>query len=220
VPSAVPLLSQVFGSNRMALAPDGQSLAFASGDVFAASVFAIDVDSGATQLTVTGAIGVKPDRFSPDSARLGVVTGSGVAAWRLADQMLDATYPGGAVNVFNAAMSPDWSVVAGILTPTQTFGEWRTSDGTQILNLPNAFNSPGVAGLSTNGAIVGARLFTLHTHATDFSAIAVVDVATSETMRLFGAASTGAPSTRQLQIGPSGDRLYTLESPVVAVWCR
>ena len=220
VPSAVPLLSQVFGSNRMALSPDGQSLAFASGDVFAASVFAIDVDSGATQLTVTGAIGVKPDRFSPDSARLGVVTGSGVAAWRLADQMLDATYPGGSVTIFNAAMSPDWSVVAGILTPAQTFGEWRTSDGTQILNLPNAFNSPGVAGFSTTGAIVGARLFTLHTHATDFSAIVVVDVPTSETMRIFGAASTGAPSTRQLQIGPNGDRLYTLESPVVAVWCR
>jgi hypothetical protein len=221
VPSAVPLLSQVSGAgDRIALSPDGLSLAFAAGDVFSASVQAIDVDSGATRLTVTGAIGVRPDRFSPDSARLGVVTGSGVAAWRLADQMLDATYPGGGRSVFNAAMSPDWSVVAGILTPAQTFGEWRTSDGVQVLNLPNAFNSPGVAGLSTNGGIVGARLFTLHTHSTDFSAIAVVDVATSQTMRLFGAASTGAPASRQLQIGPGGDRLYTLESPVVAVWCR
>jgi len=171
-------------------------------------------------LTVTNALGVKPDRFSPDSARLGVVTGSGVEAWRLADQMLDATYPGGGRTVINAAMSPDWSVVAGILTPAQTFGEWRTSDGVQIINLPDAFNSPGVAGLSRNGAILGAQLFSLHTHATDFDAIVVVDVPTAQTLRIFGAAATGAPSSRQLQIGPGGDRLYTLESPVVAVWCR
>jgi len=222
VPSAAPLLmSQVFGSgSRIALSPDGQSLAFAAGDVFAASVLAIDVDSGATRLTVTGAIGVRPDRFSPDSGRLGVVTGNGVDAWRLSDQMLDATYPGGGLSVFNAALSPDWSVVGGILSPAQTFGVWRTVDRVRILNLPNAFNSPGVAGFSTNGLIVGARLFTLHTHATDFSAIAVVDVPTGQTMRLFGAASTGAPSSRHLYIGAAGARIYTLESPVVAVWCR
>ena len=220
VPSAAPLLSQVFGSTRIALSPDGQLLAFSSGDVFAASVMAIAVDSGATRLTVTSALGVKPDRFSPDSARLGVVTGSGVEAWRLADQMLDATYPGGGRTVINAAMSPDWSVVAGILTPAQTFGEWRTSDGVQILTLPDAFNSPGVAGLSRNGTILGAKLFSLHTHATDFDAIVVVDVPTAQRLRIFAAAAAGAPSSRQLQIGPGGDRLYTLESPVVAVWCR
>ena len=68
--------------------------------------------------------------------------------------------------------------------------------------------------------IVGARLFVLHTHATDFSAIYFIDVPTGQTLRLFGAASTGAPAGRQLQIGPGGDRIYTLESPVVAVWCR
>jgi len=220
VPSGVPLLSQVFGARRIALSPDGQSLAFAGADVFAPSVVAIAVDSGATRLTVTNALGVTPDRFSPDSARLGVVTGSGVDAWRLADQMLDATYPGGGRTVINAAMSPDWSVVAGILMPAQTFGEWRTSDGVQLINLPDAFNSPGVAGLSRNAAILGAKLFSLHTHATDFDAIVVVDVPTAQTLRIFGAAATGAPSSRQLQIGPGGDRLFTLESPVVAVWCR
>jgi hypothetical protein len=221
VPSAAPLLPQVAASGeRIALSPDGQSLAFATGDPFTAStVLAIDVDSGATRLTVMGPFGLRPDRFSPDSGRLGVVTGDGIAAWRLSDQMLDASYPQG-VSVTNAALSPDWSVVAGIRTSTQSFGVWRTADGVQILDRPNAFNSPGVAGFSRDGAVVGARLFVLHTHATDYSAIVLIDVATGQTLRVFGAVSSGAPASRQLQVGAGAARIYTLESPVVAVWCR
>jgi WD40 repeat protein len=203
--------------SRLALSPDGNSVSFvAPGPVVASTLLAIDVDSGTTRLTINGPFGIQPDRFSPDSARLAVRTDTGIDAWRLADQMIDATYPPGGAIVLNAALSPDWSVVGGIRATTQTFGVWRTTDGAQILDLPGGSNSPGVAGFSRDGSLVGAAIFVLHTHAVDFTAIFVVDVATGQTHRLFGA----SPGRRQLQIGPGGDRLYTLESPVVAVWCR
>ena len=59
--------------------------------------------------------------------------------------------------------------------------------------------------------------FVVHTHATDYDALAVTETATGTLLRQFGATIGVEPLAIS---SPGGERLYTPEGPDVAVWCR
>ena len=105
VPSAAPLLSQVFGSRRHR-AVTRRPIAGVHRGRCVHSVGGGDrrrqrrhpIDRHRRDRRAGGSV-------QPDSARLGVVTGTGVDAWRLSDQMLDASYPPGAKRLQRRAVT-------------------------------------------------------------------------------------------------------------------
>jgi len=127
--------------------------------------------------------------------------------------------------------TPDGKLGAGTGDPAALFHLWSEPDGGALcapavsgspapaLASLGAFLDPFVTQMLTSddGSIVITDPIVLHTHATDWNALNVANVADGSTLRVFGAASDG----RSIAIShPSGARLYTTQGPDVAVWCR
>jgi WD40 repeat protein len=204
----------------VSVSPNGRWLAFVSSRSFVtgAVIPVVRVDTGVVAFTITGAEVVDVDHFSPDSTRLGVATSNGIEDWVIATGMHETTFPPAMTGLTGADMSPDWSVV-GAQTQTPALDVWR-ADGTLLLSIPDNATASRVAGFSPDGALVAAELFDLHDHSTNFTAIHIVDVASGFEERLFGAIGDGLQPPRQVVISNDGARLFSLESPVVAVWCQ
>jgi hypothetical protein len=171
---------------------------------------------GAVQLELTEGNGV--DRYSPDSKRLAVRTSEGVEVWRLDDAVLDATYPLGA-EASSAVLSPDWSVTASIVSSSTTgttgLRLLGTTSGALLAEMAtSSWRAPPI--LSTDGSIVAVTDYITHTHGVDWEALRIVDAPTGVTQRQFGANYGSGVAA----FGRDGARLFTLEPPVVAVWCR
>jgi hypothetical protein len=111
------------------------------------------------------------------------------------------------------------------------FHFWRETDGTELCGPPaDASSAPALESLGTpgpvqeggtatsaDGGLTVTAAFVVHTHATNYDALAVTDTATGARLRQFGATIGVEP----LAISrPSGDRLYTPLGPDVAVLCR
>src|SRR4029077_11890231 len=89
-------------------------VAFSDGSDMANTLTVISVDTGDTALALPT---LQADSFSPDSKRLAVVAAYGMQIWDLATGAADATYGMGGAPLRNAALSPDWSVMGGIVIP-------------------------------------------------------------------------------------------------------
>jgi len=202
---------------ELALSPDGRSLAFDPRTSFdqMPGVRSVSVDTGATELEVaSGTMSLIVGRYSPDSSRLAIRDNSGIEVWRIADQTREASYPTGQAAML-AVLSPDWSLITGVTTAPWGVGIWRTSDSALLLHLPIDVEAvpPGFA---FGGSIVAHHDYVIHTHAMDWDALHIRDLTTGSTLRVFGATSESRP----LAMGLDGFRVFTLEAPNVAVWCR
>ena len=135
-------------------------------------------------------------------------------------------YPLGALT-----WSGDGRFGAGTGDPAGLFHFWREADDTQLCGpaadttLAPALASLGTAGpagenqsaTSADGSLTVSSAFVVHTHATNYDALAVTDTASATLLRQFGAMD----GTESIAIStPSGARLYTPQGPDVAVWCR
>jgi hypothetical protein len=127
--------------------------------------------------------------------------------------------------------SADGRFGAGTGDPAALFHDWREADDAQLCG-PGAdstvapalasLGTPGPAGenqsvTSADGTITVSSTFVVHTHATNYDALAVKDTATGALLRQFPATIGTEPIAIS---APSGDRLYTPQGPDVAVWCR
>ena len=93
------------------------------------------------------------------------------------------------------------------------FGVWRLADATaHWLTSGNSDGAP--AWFSADGDVVAARLFALHTHASNYHAFNVWAAASGDRLRLFGA------DVRALAASADGGRLATREGWGLALWCR
>ena len=130
-----------------------------------------------------------------------------------------------------ATWSADGRFGAGTGDPASLFHFWREADGAQ-LGAPAAdattapplasLGTPGPAGApasvtSADGTVTVTASFVVHTHATDYDALAVTETASGTLLRQFGATIGVEPLAIS---SPGGERLYTPEGPDVAVWCR
>jgi len=127
--------------------------------------------------------------------------------------------------------SGDGRFGAGTGDPAALFHFWREADDSQLCGpaadttLAPALASLGTAGpagenqsaTSADGSLTVSSAFVVHTHATNYDALAVTDSASATLLRQFGAMN----GTESIAIStPSGARLYTPQGPDVAVWCR
>jgi WD40 repeat protein len=137
-----------------------------------------------------------------------------------------ASYPLTAVT-----WSDDGRFGAGTGDPASLFHFWREADGAQLCAPgADATTAPSLASLGTpgpmragesvtspDGSVTVTASFVVHTHATDYDALAVTETATGTLLRQFGATVDVEPIAIS---SPGGERLYTPEGPDVAVWCR
>ena len=123
----------------------------------------------------------------------------------------------GGATIHDAAVSPDGALIAGTILDANggdtRFGVWRLADATaQWLTSGNSDGAP--AWFSTDGGLVAARLFALHTHASNYHAFNIWSAASGDRLRLFGA------DVRALAVSADGRQLATREGWGLALWCR
>jgi WD40 repeat protein len=174
---------------------------------------------------------------SPAGDLVGSVVSNTTSWWNPATGAIVQTSP---YPLFALTWSGDGRFGAGTGDPAAAlFHFWREADDAQLCGPPAdttfapALSLLGTAGpvgenlsaTSADGSVTVSSAFVVHTHATNYDALAVTDTATGTLLRQFGAmigTQTIAIST------PSGDRLYTSQgAPDVAqgvadlaVWCR
>jgi WD40 repeat protein len=129
------------------------------------------------------------------------------------------------------AWSGDGRFGGGSGDPAALFHFWREAGDAQLCGPPSDTTSaPTLASLGTagpagenqsvtsaDGSLTVSSAFVVHTHATNYDALAVTDTATAVLLRQFGATIGTEPIAIS---APSGDRLYTPQGADVAVWCR
>jgi WD40 repeat protein len=127
--------------------------------------------------------------------------------------------------------SADGRFGAGTGDPNALFHVWRESDDGQLCGPPAdrtsapalaTLGTPGPAGesqsvTSSDGAVTVTSAAVIHTHATNYDALAVTAGVGGPLLRQFGATVGTQPSAIS---NPSGDRLFTSQGADVAVWCR
>jgi len=126
--------------------------------------------------------------------------------------------------------TPDGKLGAGTGDPAALFHLWSEPAGAALcapvvsgapapgLDSEGAFFDPLAMQMLTSddGSVVITNPVVLHAHATDWNALNVANPDGS-TLRVFGA----VPEGRAISIAhPSGARLYTVQGPDIAVWCR
>jgi hypothetical protein len=131
-----------------------------------------------------------------------------------------------------ATWSADGRVGAGTGDPTSLFHLWREADGASLcappadtttapplasLGTSGPVGAPPVSVTSADGSVTLSASNVVHTHATDYFALAVTETASGTLLRQFGARIGGQPIALS---SPGGDRLFTPEGPGIAVWCR
>lgn len=130
-----------------------------------------------------------------------------------------------------ATWSSDGRFGAGMGDPARLFHFWREADAAQLCAPPaDTTSAPPLASLGTpgptqvmqtatsaDGAVTVTAAFVVHTHATDYDAVAVTDTASGTLLRQFGATIGVEPMAIS---SPTGERLYTPEGSDIAVWCR
>ncbi|HEX3902672.1 MAG TPA: hypothetical protein VH853_07460 [Polyangia bacterium] len=135
-------------------------------------------------------------------------------------------YPLGALT-----WSADGRFGAGTGDPAALFHFWREADDAQLCgpaadsSTAPALASLGSAGpagenqtaMSSDGSLTVSSAFVVHTHATNYDALSVVDSMTATLLRQFGAMNGTEPIAVSV---PTGDRLFTPQGNDVAVWCR
>ena len=128
--------------------------------------------------------------------------------------------------------SGDGRFGAGTGNPAALFHFWREADDTQLCGPPaDTTLAPALASLggtagpagesrsatSADGSLTVSSAFVVHTHATNYDALAVTDTASASLLRQFGAMN----GTEAIAISiPAGAQLFTPQGPDVAVWCR
>ena len=135
-------------------------------------------------------------------------------------------YPLGALT-----WSGDGRFGAGTGDPAALFHFWGEAGDVQLCGpaadttAAPALASLGTAGpagenqtaMSSDGSLTISSAFVVHTHATNYDALSVLDSMTATLLRQFGAMN----GTESIAIStPAGDRLYTPQGSDVAVWCR
>jgi WD40 repeat protein len=127
--------------------------------------------------------------------------------------------------------SDDGRFGAGTGDAASLFHFWREVDGAQLCApAADTTTAPPLASLGTvgptsapgsvtsaDGSVTITASFVVHTHATDYDALAVTETATGTLLRQFGATVGVEPIAIST---PGGERLYTPEGPDIAVWCR
>ena len=123
----------------------------------------------------------------------------------------------GGSTIYDAAVSPDGALVAGTINDANgggtRFGVWRVADATAKWLTP-ADSGGAPAWFSRDSGVVAARLFALHTHASNYYAYNVWNAATGDLLRLYGA------DVRALAAVADGGQLATREGSGIAIWCR
>jgi hypothetical protein len=127
--------------------------------------------------------------------------------------------------------SSDGRFGAGTGDPARLFHFWREADARSLCE-PAAdptiapplasLGTPGPARVmeaatSADGSVTVTAAFVVHTHSTDYDALAVTDTASGGLLRQFGAVIGVQPIAISV---PAGERLYTTEGSAIAVWCR
>jgi hypothetical protein len=204
---------------RLALSPDGAWVAFVTGSDASRTLTAIGVDTGDPALALPDQ---QADSFSPDSKRLAVVAADGMQIWDLATGAVDTTYGMGGAQLRNAALSPDWSVMGGIVIPVDPMQwsqyaarVWRPVDGSPVSKIGMVTDFDYPPRFDPSGAIMVTTLYTIHTVGSTWYAPHVWSVATGAELRVFG---TSVPNDMIPFAG--GDRLLTRAGTGIAIWCR
>jgi WD40 repeat protein len=224
-----PLLARDVDSwgGRVALSPDGAWVAFQDGSYPDRVLTAISVDTGATTLSLpAGSVGEFAS-FSPDSKRLAVAMGSamsgGMAIWDLATGLLTTTYALDGSSVNELGLSPDWSVMAGVVSTIPHRWEdqvtliWHPQDGSVVSQIGRYTDMQGPPTFDASNAIVAAFLHVTHTLSTDWYAWRVWSVADGAELRMF---TTSNGFREPLLALPGGSQLLTRAGTALARWCR
>jgi WD40 repeat protein len=217
VASATILVSRdvVPAKGRLALSPDGARVAFQDGPLMV-----LDVDTGDTALAISSG---QPDSFSLDSRKLAVPGPDGMQIWDLASASRDTTYGMSGAPMRNIALSPDWSVMSGIVTVEQPPSNryealvWRPADGSLVSQIGMVADFEFPPRFDPSGAIMATTLLEDHTLGNNWYAPHVWSAATGAELRVFG---TSVPVPNDLILFAGGDRLLTRMGSGVAVWCR
>ncbi len=208
----------------LGFSPDGQALYVRDGD----TVTTLDAASLQTVSYFplpagTVFLGVAPD--GPTGRIVGTVAGA-TTWWHPVSGASVASMP---VALSAVSWSADGRYGVATGDPGTLFQLWRESGG-QLLCAPPPSGSPAPAladlgvtldsegtAVSSDGATIATDENVVHTHATDWSAVHVRDVATGTELRVFGA----TPVRRDIALRePAADQLYTRQGADVAVWCR
>jgi hypothetical protein len=204
----------------LAISPDGAWVAFQDGDYTGSSrSVVLSTATGATMLSLAnGSI----DSFSPDNQRVAVSVSGAMQAFDIATGVAATTYSVAGMTTTRTALSPDWSLMGGVLAPVPYGGDrlastvWRPQDGSIV----NRIGSDSVFGapprFDTTNAIVAALSFEGHALGTNWSAWHVWSVTDGTALRAFPMSSSAEP----FAILPGGQRVLTRAGTAVAVWCR
>ena len=123
----------------------------------------------------------------------------------------------GGATIYDATVSPDGAMVAGTVIDAnggdKLFGVWRLADATAQWLTPG-YSDGAPAWFSTDSGVVAARLFALHTHASDYHAFKIWSAASGDLLRLYGA------DVRALAASADAGQLATREGSGLALWCR
>jgi len=163
------------------------------------------------------------DSFSPDSRQVAVNVGGAVQAMDVATGVAATTYSVAGMTYARTALSPDWSLMGGVLAPIPYGADqlastlWHPQDGSIVRKIGDAryFDTP--PRFDTANAIVAAFSFENHTLGTNWSAWHVWSVTDGTALRTFPMSSS---PTEPFAILPGGQRLLTRAGTAVAVWCR
>jgi WD40 repeat protein len=210
---------------RLALSPDGTSVAFPDANAADSHQIAVAVDTGATLLSFPVAKGYQIDSFSPDSKRLAVASGDGISVWDLASGAYAGTYARTGSSLHFPGLSPDWSMMASVVvTPPGAWDKpppmlvWHSEDGSVVREIGGSVSSleaPPLLDLSN--AVVATFQFVTHTLGGNWYAWHVWSVADGAELRAFSITSDWREPLLAL---PGGRQLLRREGPVASLWCR
>jgi WD40 repeat protein len=204
----------------LALSPDGAWVAYQDGDYttgIRAIVLSVD-DGGAVRSFTDGQI----DSFSPDGRQLAVTSGGAMLAFDVASGGRSTTYSISGSTMSYAAMSPDWSLMGGVLEPIPYSWDdavaaiWRPQDGSVVHQIGQQHDLWGTPRVDTSDAIVAAIVYGTHNVGTDWMAWHVWSVADGTELRAFPLGGYDQP----FAILPAGRRLLTRAGTAIAAWCR
>ena len=208
-------------TGALAISPDSAWVGFQDGDYTGPSrSVVLSVATGATMLSLPSGL---IDSFSPDSKQLAVAASGAFQAWDVATGAAAMAYSVPDSTFARAALSPDWSLMGGIVSPNPYSADklaatvWHAQDGSIVRQIGRDGSFYIAPRFDTANTIVASFSYEAHTLGTDWFARRVWSVTDGTQLRAFPLSSA---ITEPFAILPGGQRLLTRAGTAVAVWCR